>query len=241
MSENLATVSRDLLALPERPAGVFVMGDCAWNTGEAGDYSTFTSLMEPIRSAPLPVHLLLGNHDHRERFWAALEKEKAAKRPVKDRQVGLLKSARVNWFMLDSLETTNATRGLIGPQQLEWLGKTLDQNPRTPAIVLVHHNPDSSEKSIGLKDTEDFLGVIRPRRHVKACLFGHTHNWGVTEDSSGIHLINLPPTGYLFTEGKPNGWVRAQVEADGMKLELRCIIQTRKDHGQLVNLKWRKA
>ena len=28
---------------------------------------------------------------------------------------------------------------------------------------------------------------------------------------------------------------------DGIKLELRCVGQTHKDHGQLVNLKWRPA
>ena len=30
------------------------------------------------------------------------------------------------------------------------------------------------------------------------------------EHDSGIHLINLPPTAYVFEEGKPSGWVRAQ-------------------------------
>ena len=241
MAGNFAAVTRDLLAQPERPAGVFVTGDCAWNSGEPGDYATFASLLEPIRRAPLPVHLLLGNHDHREHFWNALAKEKSAKRPLADRQAALLKTPRVNWLMLDSLETTLSTPGLIGPEQLAWLAKTLDANHSKPAVILVHHNPDAGEKSIGLRDTEELFSIIRPRKQVKACLFGHTHDWSVTQDRSGIHLVNLPPTAYLFHEGKPNGWVRAEVEPDGLKLELRCVDPAHPDHGQIVKLPWRPA
>ena len=132
MADNFAAVTRDLLAQPERPAGIFVTGDCAWNSGEPDDYATFTRLLEPIRRAPLPVHLLLGNHDNREHFWNALAKEKSAKRPLADRQVALLKTPRVNWFMLDSLETTLSTPGLLGPEQLAWLTKNFSQTRRDP-------------------------------------------------------------------------------------------------------------
>ena len=241
MAENFAAVTRDLLAQPERPAGVFVTGDCAWNSGEPGDYTTFASLLEPIRSAPLPVHLLVGNHDHRDHFWNAFQAERSAKRPLPERQVALLKTPLVNWFLLDSLEKTLSTPGWLGPEQLAWLAKSLDANRRKPAVILVHHNLDSGEKSIGLKDTEALFEIIRPRKSVKACLFGHTHNWSVTQDSSGIHLVNLPPTAYLFHEGKPNGWVRAEVSSEGMKLELRCVDQAHKDHGQIVPLTWRTS
>lgn len=241
MTENFSAVTRDLLALPQRPAGVFVTGDCAWNSGEPSDYATFARRLEPIRSASLPVHLLLGNHDHREHFWSALKNEGSAKRPLAGRQTALLKTPRVNWFLLDSLENTLSTPGLLGPEQLAWLAKNLDANSRKPAVILVHHNLDTGEKSSGLRDTEALFSILRPRRQVKAVLFGHTHHWSVTEDASGIQLVNLPPTSYLFHEGNPIGWVRADVETGGMKLELRCLDQSRADHGQRVKLKWRAA
>ncbi len=241
MAANLTAVSTDLLALPERPADVFVAGDCAWNSGEPGDYATFASLLEPLRRERLPIHLLLGNHDNRERFWNAFAQEKKARRPLADQQAALVKTPRVNWFLLDSLAKTLYTRGVAGFEQLNWLAKSLDENRDTAAVVLIHHNPDAGEKSIGLEDTEDLFKVIRLRTQVKACVFGHTHNWSVTQDPSGIHLVNLPPTAYIFREGQPSGWVRAMLAGDGMKLELRCVDQTRKDHGQVVDLKWRPA
>jgi hypothetical protein len=44
---------------------------------------------------------------------------------------------------------------------------------------------------------------------------------------------------YLFEEGRPNGWVHATLQPGGARLELRCLDQSRKDHGQVVNLVWR--
>jgi 3',5'-cyclic-AMP phosphodiesterase len=241
MADHLAAVTRELIALPQRAAGVFVIGDCAWDSGEKDDYVTFTNLLEPIRRAQMPVHLALGNHDNRERFWDSLEEEMAAKRPLADRQAALLPTPRVNWFILDSLEKTLVTTGLIGVEQLDWLAKSLDANSNKAAVILVHHNLDAGEKSVGLRDTEELFKVLRPRKQVKACVFGHTHNWNVARDESGIHLINLPPVAYLFREGRPSGWVRATLEPDGMRMELRCVDPAHKDHGQILNLKWREA
>src|SRR5438093_9372738 len=69
MTDHFTSVARELLALPKRPAGVFINGDCAFNSGEKGDYARLTDLLELLRRDEMPIHLALGNHDHRERFW----------------------------------------------------------------------------------------------------------------------------------------------------------------------------
>ena len=239
MTDHFVQVAGELLALPERPAGVFISGDCAFNSGEKGDYAVVADLLQPIRKGGMPVHLALGNHDHRDRFWEAFQEERTAKRPLADRQTALLRTRRANWFILDSLEKTLATPGLLGPEQLDWLARALDANSKKPALVLIHHNPGLEGGNMGLKDTQALLEVIRPRKQVKAYIFGHTHNWTVQQDSSGLHLVNLPPVAYVFQEGKPSGWVHATLQRNGMQLELRCVDQDHKDHGQIVELKWR--
>jgi len=238
MVEHFETVSGELLNLAKSPAGLFINGDCAFNSGESGDYATVAELLTPLREGGMPIHLGLGNHDHREHFWQAFAEEKAVKRPLHDRQCSLMKTPRANWFLLDSLEKTLATPGLLGPEQLTWLGKTLDECPATPAIVMIHHNPGLSG-NMGLKDTEALFQVIRPRKQVKAYIYGHTHTWKVEKDETGLHLINLPPVAYVFQEGQPSGWTRLTLADDGMKLELRCIDTSHRDHGQKVDLKWR--
>jgi len=239
MADHFTSVSRELRDLPKRPAGVFINGDCAFNSGETGDYALLAEFLKPIRADQLPIHLLLGNHDNRERFWDGFQAEKATKRPLTDKQAILLKTPRANWFLLDSLEATLSTPGLLGAAQLEWLGKALDENPDKPALLMIHHNPGISGGNIGLKDTAALFEVIRPRKQVKAYFFGHTHHWEITKDQSGIHLVNLPPVAYLFHEGDPAGWVMANVEEKGMRLELRCIDTSHKAHGQVTKLDWR--
>jgi calcineurin-like phosphoesterase family protein len=240
MTDHLMAVAGELLALPKRPAGVFILGDCAYNSGQAGDYLQVVDLLEPIRAAQMPVHLTVGNHDDRERFWDALPQEKAAQRPVADRQVALLRTKLANWFVLDSLEKTLATPGLLGKGQLDWLAGALDDNPDKPALVLIHHNPGLSG-NIGLKDTAALFEILRPRKQVKAYIYGHTHAWNVGQDDSGIHLINLPPVGYVFSPGLPSGWVHATLERKGIQLELRCVDHTHESHGNIAKLQWRAS
>ncbi len=239
MTNHFVQVSRELTSRPAPPAGVFITGDCAFNSGESADYAVLAELLQPIRANRMPVHLALGNHDHRERFWKAFQEEQTARRPLRDRQTSLLSTKWANWFILDSLEITQATPGLLGREQLDWLAEALDANARKPALVLIHHNPGLEGGNMGLKDTQALLEVIRPRKQVKAYIYGHTHNWTVQQDSSGIHLINLPPVAYVFKGGNPSGWVHAMLQPDGMQLELRSIDPTHKAHGQVTKLAWR--
>jgi 3',5'-cyclic AMP phosphodiesterase CpdA len=239
MTRHFEIVSRELLGLAKRPVGLLLNGDCAFSSGEAGDYSRLGTLLQPLRAAQMPVHLALGNHDNRERFWEAFQEDRLAKRPLVDRQVSLLRTPLVNWFILDSLEKTLSTPGLLGKEQLDWLARTLDENAEKPALVMVHHNPGLDGGNFGLKDTVALLEILRPRRQVKAYIFGHTHNWHTEQDGSGLHLVNLPPVAYVFQPGLPSGWVRADLEQNGMRLELRCVDPAHKAHGQVVSLSWR--
>jgi 3',5'-cyclic-AMP phosphodiesterase len=239
MADHFTKAIREVAGLSDRPAGVFVVGDCAYSSGEKGDYGTLTRLLTPARNAGIPIHLGLGNHDNRERFWDALQEQRLAKRPLIDRHVALVRSPHANWFLLDSLETTLSVPGFLGADQLDWLARTLDENPDKPALIVVHHNPDQSDKISGMRDTEALFAVIRPRTQVKAFIFGHTHDWKVTPDKSGIHLVNLPPVAYVFNPGRPSGWIHARTRQNGIQLRLNCIDRSHPLHDQLTDLQWR--
>ncbi len=239
MTEHFQQVTRDLLQASRRPAGVFITGDCAYNSGASGDYTVLAELLQLLRADAMPIHLALGNHDAREQFWEVFAEEKAAKRPVEERQTGLVSTPRANWFILDSLEKTQATPGLLGPGQLDWLTRSLEANAAKPALVLVHHNPQFDGGNDGLKDTAALFEIIRPRRQVKALIFGHTHRWKIEEDESGLHLINLPAVSYVFQKGEPSGWTHATLERKGMQLQLHSIDSTHPANGQVVRLAWR--
>jgi len=241
MASNLETVVNEILTSPARLSNVLIAGDLAYSQGETGDYQQLLTLLGPVRRSARPVHLLLGNHDHRNRFLQAIPWAFRPDRPWRARCCAVVPSPRANWFLLDSLDKTLSTPGLLGPEQLDWLARALDARRRRPAIIVLHHHPDESPNRSGLKDTEALLAVLRPRPQVKACVFGHTHRWNLATDSSGIHLVNLPPTSYVFRPEYPVGWVEAKLGQDGMDLHLRCLDPRHPDHGRLTHLTWRTA
>ena len=242
MADNLAAVSKELLAWPKRPAALVINGDLALKSGMPGEYTTFSGLIDPIRADDIDIHLSLGNHDHRENFWKAFPKEAVAQDPVvANRQVAFLPADRANWFLLDSLDVTESTPGELGAAQLDWLDKQLAGHKDKPAIIIGHHNMTHPGWTAGLKDSTALADLFVKHRHVKAYIFGHTHNWLNEQHATGVHLINLPPTGYVFTNGRPSGWVRASLATDSIELELRCIDTKHPEHAKIQQLKWREG
>jgi 3',5'-cyclic AMP phosphodiesterase CpdA len=239
MTHNLQAVAEEVLAWPQRPEAVFIDGDVAFRSGTKDDYAAVLGLLRPLREGGLPIHLGIGNHDDRGNFWEVLRDSKTVQPRLPGRQAAIVRAQEANWFVLDSLIHTLTTPGRLGEEQRAWLAGALDANPGTPALILVHHQPQSDKPVTGLEDAAELLAILRPRRQVKAWFFGHTHRWDVRQDESGLHLINLPPTAYVFEEGRPSGWVHATVREDGARLELRCLDRTHKDHGQVADLAWR--
>ena len=242
MTDNFRRVVAEVLAEKVQPAAAFLNGDCAFHVGLKDDYHQLATLLDPLRQAGLPLHLSMGNHDDREHFAAALADYRPREQPVAGHYVAVVLAERVNWFLLDSLQHTNQTPGELGQEQLAWLAKALDAHTDKPAIVLCHHNPDLLSLVPGLVkgliDTKPLLDTLASRKHVKALVFGHTHVWAVSRYQD-LHLVNLPPTAYLFSKGRPNGWVSAALKDDGMSLTLNALDKHHPDHGKTVELKWR--
>lgn len=240
MFDNMKQVCAELLAEKSRASAVLINGDCAFNTGESADYATLVELLKPVREAGYPVHLAMGNHDHRDNFWNAIPGQDSARKAVDGRQITVLETPRANWVVLDSLDKTNQTPGLLGEKQLGWLKEALDARAAKPAIVMVHHNPnfEAKPKVSGITDTKDFLDIVLPRKHVKALIYGHTHDWNI-QQREGLHCINLPAVAYVFKAGNANGWVDFKLNENGASLQLHCIDPKHEQHLQKVNLAWR--
>jgi len=238
MAEHLRKVAAEIVALDRLPGGLLVNGDCAVTAGTPGDYATFSSLIKPFSGAGIPVHLTLGNHDHRENLRSGVKAD--ARNLVEAKYVSLVEGPKANWLFLDTLDVTNMTPGVLGDAQRKWLTDALDARKDRPAIVVCHHNPqfDVVGKASGLVDTAELFAVLAPRKQVKAVVFGHTHHWDV-QQREGIHLINLPPVGYIFRAGDPAGWVDVRLADKGATLELRSLDAAHPAHGKRTELEWR--
>lgn len=293
MWQNFQQVSREVLALPTRPAAVLINGDIAFHEGLPGDYATAMAAMTPLREGGLPVHWALGNHDDRKNIAQAAAPDSTLVPELTDRRVMIVSSPLANIFMMDSLRQTNNTPGLLGDEQLAWLAAALDRHTDRPAIVFVHHNPflkkpeapagqslvwgngtllsDYTQTRAGwessgivntvnettygqtpvpadvlakpapneaLIDTVPLLNVLIPRQHVKLWCFGHTHAYS-HKKVEGMHLVNLPATGWLFAKNQPLGWMDLHLQPAGARLQLHCLVPNHRLQGDQLNLEWR--
>ncbi|MCG8600370.1 MAG: metallophosphoesterase [Verrucomicrobiales bacterium] len=249
MAENLERAVREILdeakssGLPEFS---LINGDCAYLKGLKPDYETLRPRIQPLLDAGIPVHLTMGNHDDRGPFYDLFPE---ARNPDTDTAVGkhltVIESQKANWFLIDTLQIVDNVTGELGEKQREWLAAELDKRSGKPAIIVGHHYPQylpegSDARVTGLADTVEFMDLLLSKPWVKAYVYGHSHNYGFKEASGGIHLINQPPVSYLFSEDRPNGWLKANLSGDGMAVTLRAFDAQHPENGAATNLPWKR-
>ena len=149
MADHFAQVAREIAALEEAPAGMLVAGDCVYIEGRAKDYTTLVKLAEAYEKAEIPVHWVLGNHDNRENFLEAFPQQQSKQDVAFSRHCAVLEAPQANWILLDSLQKTNQTPGLLDKDQLAWLERVLDAQPDKPALLVSHHYPSKAPCSFG--------------------------------------------------------------------------------------------
>jgi len=230
-------VNRVLDNTASRPAGVIVNGDVARTRGLPGDYLEFFNIVKPLREAGIPIYVTMGNHDDRDSLWETLPDEKPDEDYVSDKHVLIVESPNAYHFLLDTLYIVNGRPGLLEEEQLDWLARTLPDYDDKPVILYGHHHPVSRGTLSTLEDYDKLWEIIRPMRHVKAYIYGHTHAWRI-ENLAGLHGINLPATaGGAGTS--PVGFVHSEFKSDRVNLRLEALDTGHPWHDQQGSLVYR--
>ncbi len=242
MTNNLRQVVGELLALKTCPSGVVINGDCAYLQGLPADYQNLADCIAPLSDAGVPLHLTMGNHDNRGPLYDALANQRPEMPLVESKHVSIVQLPHANFFLLDSLFQVDVVTGELGKPQLKWLVKRLDESSDKPAIIVAHHDPQFMPPDVGqawggLRDTAPLFEILKSMKHVKAYIYGHTHNWSIGQHE-GIHLINLPPVAYVFASDQPNGWVNLRALPDGLELQLNTIDPADHRNGEKITCAW---
>lgn len=216
--------------------GAIVTGDLARLEGLPGDYAALKELVDGLAAA-MPVGLALGNHDNRTNFLAAFPVLPGERPSVGGKVVQILRRGPVRFILLDSLFYVNKAEGLLGKRQRDWLAAYLQGADETPTILCVHHTLDDGDGS--LLDSDRLLRIAAAARQVKAIVYGHSHVYGFTTHE-GIHLINLPATGYNFSDAQPVGWVEARLTAKGGDFTLHAVGGDASRDGVAMSFTWRR-
>ena len=236
MSDCLAQTAKSVIALNPRPAHLIVNGDCALSRGTEDEYKQFLRLVGPIRAAGTTVHVTIGNHDNRENLWKLLP---FLKKERMGAQAGVIELPYANLVLLDS-----GRKGVLGDEQLDWLAKELDERTDKPALVFGHFNPypNRGVRPIeGMSDGSSLLKLLAERKHARAYVYGHTHEWQ-HDRRDHLHLINQPAVSYYFGKGHAHGWIDMNLTETSADLKLHCINPKHTQHGERrqVSLKEKK-
>ena len=226
MADSLSQSAREVIELNPRPANLIINGDCALSRGTDAEYKEFLRLIEPIRKAGITVHITIGNHDTREKLWKLLPF-------LKKEQMGIhadvIELPNANIFLLDS-----GKKGILGEAQLDWLAQQLDKHTDRPALVFAHFNPlpNRGVRPIrGMRDGEALLKILARRKHARAYIHGHTHEWQNGKYEEHLHIIGQPAVSYYFGKGHAHGWIDMKLTERSADLELHCIDPKHRQQG----------
>jgi 3',5'-cyclic AMP phosphodiesterase CpdA len=230
--QNLREVRRQVLAGP--PEGLVVTGDVARQNGRSDDYQNFCDLVAPI-AHERPVHLATGNHDDRDNFLHAFQKSNHPSWVVNGKRMLAVNAGPVKLIILDSLLFVDLPWGRLGNGQRAWLQTYLRACDESPVVLMLHHPIFGKD---ALWDAKSLLRLIKPSRKVKAIVHGHSHRFGFGQ-WEGIHLINLPATGYNMDGDQPVGWVEAHLGAEEGLFTLHALEGNTRPNGHTTRLRWR--
>lgn len=166
----LAVIRRD------HPDALFIVitGDLAhW-----GEHAAYESLRDVLADAPLPVHLMLGNHDKRRPFRDVF--------PDADNDgFGHVQAVRVfgsfSMITLDTLDEDGPTHaGLLCDARLGFLEDALKQVPADRPVLLFQHHPPFDTglphmDRIKLRTGAEELAVFARTRRPDYLFMGHIH------------------------------------------------------------------
>jgi len=214
------------------PDGLVITGDLARLKGQTAAYQNLKTLLGPVIEKR-PTYLGLGNHDMREHFLQIFADRADTPEAVENKHVTAANAGPVRLVVLDTLFHVNRLAGLLGWRQLAWLETFLQRCDDRPTILFLHHTPRT-----GLLDSSELFDIVGRTGKVKAVVYGHSHVCGFSQ-YQGVHLINLPATGYNLQGGEPVGWVEAKLTGRDGEFILHCVGGSTDLDGRTTKLRWR--
>ena len=168
----LHTALGRVLALDPRPDCVVITGDLV----EYGHHAAYEQLRDLVGQFPLPVHLVVGNHDE-----PATVREVFASTPFLGGTQDTRYVVDYDHFSLIVLDSkrSGSPGGRLGEQQLTWLDELLTTRDSVPVFVALHHPPVAVGipflDGIRLADGAALAEVVSRHHNVARVLAGHAH------------------------------------------------------------------
>ena len=172
--QRLRQVLRSIEELKPRPVAIIASGDLA-DHGEAAEYAELKSILGEV---DIPIYYAVGNHDRRDAFMDAFGGP-GARRDENGFIQYVVDFDGLRMVVCDTLDEGRHGAGFC-EKRAAWLAATLDAEPDTPTIVVLHHPPIlSGVKWMDPQPDAPWIAqiadVIRGREQIRVMLCGHVH------------------------------------------------------------------
>lgn len=163
-------------ALENHPdaARVVLCGDLTHNAAPA----EYARLRRALETCPLPVSLMLGNHDRRAPFLAAFPEAARMETGHVQHHVDI---GAHRLICLDTLDEAAADlhSGWLCKARMDWLDATLASAGDRRVILFTHHPPIltgfGGMDRIGLRNRDALIACLRRHGNVAQIVSGHIH------------------------------------------------------------------
>ncbi|MEP1209729.1 MAG: phosphodiesterase [Rhizobiaceae bacterium] len=153
---------------------VIISGDLTHH----GDPSSYARLQEMLRNWQFSPLLMMGNHDHRQRFCDAFPTTETDENGF----VQYVHFSSIGRFILLDTSQEGTHAGHFCEQRQDWLRRQLQQarQDQVPVYLVMHHNPVEvgipNADEIGLMDGVEFRQILNEyRSDIRHIFFGHCH------------------------------------------------------------------
>jgi len=170
--DRLCAAVAHVLALPAQPDVVLITGDCT-DHGSAEELARFRELIAPL---PMPVYVVPGNHDDRERLLETFGSQGA--HAMDGFMQYVIDDGPVRLVALDTV-VPGQDAGLLCAERLRWLEQRLTEAPEKPTLIFMHHPPFATGldvlDALGLTGAPAFGTIVARHRQVERIVAGHIH------------------------------------------------------------------
>lgn len=173
-----------------KPDAIVITGDLV-NCGDAPSYAILKNIIERTE---IPVYLGVGNHDCRDTLRSAFPDHSYIPKS------GFIQYAwKMNGHKMIMLDTNipGEPGGVLCKQRLEWLDKSLKEDPETPTVIFMHHPPFKTGikamDDMGLADAHEFGEILEKYDQVTRIFCGHLHR-SILSNFHGVQAQICPST-----------------------------------------------
>ncbi|SLN30115.1 3',5'-cyclic adenosine monophosphate phosphodiesterase CpdA [Roseovarius litorisediminis] len=153
---------------------IIITGDLSHN-GHRDEYKRLRTVLE---NCPLPVHLMVGNHDRRQPFLEVFPET-----PITEggyiQQVVDIGHDRLILLDTQNEEADDTHSGHMCAHRLEWLEKTLADAPDRRITVFTHHPPILTGFKgmdwIGFHNRAEMITRLTAHGNIAQIISGHVH------------------------------------------------------------------